>query len=77
MEYTVILHPADEGGYWAEVPALPGCFSQGESIEETLYNIKEALESHLIALKAEGRQIPKDRTIVISHVTEEQFLELL
>ena len=34
MEYTVILHPAEEGGYWAEVPALPGCFSQGETVEE-------------------------------------------
>jgi len=33
MEYTVILHPAEEGGYWAEVPALLGCFSQGESVE--------------------------------------------
>ena len=54
MEYTVILHPAEEGGYWAEVPALPGCFSQGETVEETLKNIKEAIESHLIALKAEG-----------------------
>ena len=50
MEYTVILHPAEEGGYWAEVPALSGCFSQGETLEETLRNIKEAIESHLIAL---------------------------
>jgi predicted RNase H-like HicB family nuclease len=50
MEYTVILHPAEEGGYWAEVPALPGCFSQRETVEETLKNIKEAIESHLIAL---------------------------
>ncbi len=49
MEYTVILHPAEEGGYWAEAPALPGCFSQGETVEETLGNIKEAIESHLIA----------------------------
>jgi predicted RNase H-like HicB family nuclease len=43
MEYTVILHPAEEGGYWAEVPALPGCFSQGESVEEAFRNIKEAI----------------------------------
>jgi len=68
MEYTVILHPAEEGGYWAEVPALPGCFSQGETVEETLKNIKEAIESHLIALKAEGRHPPKDQTMVFSHV---------
>ena len=68
MEYTVILHPAEEGGYWAEVPVLNGCLSQGESIEETLKNIKEAIESHLIALKEEGRQPPKDQKMVFSHV---------
>jgi predicted RNase H-like HicB family nuclease len=49
MEYTIILHSAEEGGYWGEAPALPGCYSQGETVEETLRNIKEAIESHLIA----------------------------
>jgi predicted RNase H-like HicB family nuclease len=68
MDYTVVLHSAEEGGYWAEVPALPGCFSQGETVEETLFNIKEAIGSHLIALRAEGRQIPKDQIMVFSHV---------
>jgi predicted RNase H-like HicB family nuclease len=68
MEYTIILHPAEEGGYWAEVPALLGCFSQGETVEETIQSIKEAIESHLIALKAEGRQPPKNQTMVFSHV---------
>ncbi len=68
MEYTVILHPAEEGGYLGEVPALPGCFSQGETVEDTLSNVKEAIESHLIAFKAEGRQAPKDQTMVFSHV---------
>lgn len=68
MDYTIILHPAEEGGYWAEVPTLPGCFSQGETVEETLIHIKEAIESHLIALKAEGKEAPKDQTMVFSHV---------
>jgi predicted RNase H-like HicB family nuclease len=68
MEYTIVLHPAEEGGYWAEVPALPGCYSQGETVEKTLMNIKEAVSSHLIALKAEGRQPPRDQTMVFSHV---------
>ncbi|MBA7684461.1 hypothetical protein ES703_92856 [subsurface metagenome] len=68
MDYTIILHPAEEGGYWAEVPVLPGCFSQGETVEETLIHIKEAIESHLIALKAEGKEAPKDQTMVFSHV---------
>ena len=68
MEYTIILHQAEEGGYWADVPALTGCFSQGETVEETIQNIKQAIESHLIALRAEGEKPPKDQTMVFSHV---------
>jgi predicted RNase H-like HicB family nuclease len=68
MEYTIIIHPAEEGGFWVEVPALQGCYSQGETIEEAVKNIKEAIESHLIALKAEGKQAPQDRTMIFSHV---------
>ncbi|MCZ7381187.1 MAG: type II toxin-antitoxin system HicB family antitoxin [Candidatus Methanoperedens sp.] len=51
MEYTVLVYKAGEGGYRAEVPALPGCYSQGETIEETMKNIKEAIESHKMVLK--------------------------
>jgi len=43
----VILHHAEEGGYWIEVPSLPGCFSQGETKDEALANIKEAITLHL------------------------------
>ena len=43
MEYTIIIHQAEEGGYWADVPALTGCFSQGETVEETIQNIKQAI----------------------------------
>jgi predicted RNase H-like HicB family nuclease len=68
MEYTIIIHTAEEGGYWAEVPALSSCFSQGETVEETIQNIKQAIESHLIALEAEGKNPPKDQTMVFSHV---------
>jgi len=64
MEYTVLLHLAEEGGYWAEVPSLPGCFSQGESVEETISNIREAIEVHIQALKEDGRQIPGEEIIV-------------
>ncbi len=67
-EYTVIMHPAEEGGYWVEVPALPGCYSQGESVEEALEGIKEAIEAHLIALRKQGKKAPKDQTLVLSHV---------
>ena len=68
MEYTIVIHKAEEGGYWAEVPALPGCFSQGENIEETISHIQEAIESHLAALKSEGQPIPQDDVMVLSHV---------
>jgi len=46
LNVKIILHKAEEGGYWAEVPALPGCASQGETKKETLANIKEAIELH-------------------------------
>ncbi len=45
--YTVIIHTAEEGGYWAEVEELPGCVSQGETRQELLDNIKEAIETYL------------------------------
>ncbi len=47
MKYKIIIHKAEEGGYWAEVPALPGCFSQGETLEEVKAHIKEAIEVYL------------------------------
>ncbi len=47
--YTVIVHEADEGGYWGEVLELPGCVSQGETLEELKKNIKEAIEAVLEA----------------------------
>ena len=67
MEYTILVYKAEEGGYWAEVPALPGCYSQGETIEETMENIKEAIESHLIVLK-EDEKIPVEEDFVIARV---------
>jgi predicted RNase H-like HicB family nuclease len=45
----VLIHSAEEGGYWAEVPALPGCVSQGETVDELRSNIREAIEGWLMA----------------------------
>jgi predicted RNase H-like HicB family nuclease len=47
MKLQVWIHPAEEGGFWAEVPALPGCVSEGETVDETLTNIREAAEGWL------------------------------
>ena len=68
MEYTVIFHPAEEGGFGAEVPTLPGCFSQGESFEETMTNIKEAIETHITALKEDGQAVSSDPGILVGRV---------
>lgn len=47
MKMKVVVHEAEEGGYWATVPALPGCVSEGETLEEMLANIREAIECYL------------------------------
>jgi predicted RNase H-like HicB family nuclease len=47
MKLKVIIHEAEEGGYWVEVPAIPGCVSQGENMEELLANVQETIEACL------------------------------
>ena len=47
MNIKAIIHPAEEGGYWAEVPALPGCITEGDSMEEVMANLKDAIEGWL------------------------------
>ena len=47
MKLKVIIHPAEEGGFWAEVPAIQGCATQGDTIEELLTNLYEAVEACL------------------------------
>ncbi|NJL27200.1 MAG: type II toxin-antitoxin system HicB family antitoxin [Thermoanaerobaculia bacterium] len=42
MKLKVLIHPAEEGGFWAEAPALPGCVSEGDTLDEILVNIREA-----------------------------------
>jgi predicted RNase H-like HicB family nuclease len=47
MKIKVVVHEAEEGGYWAEVPALPGCATEGDTFEELLQNLYEAIEGCL------------------------------
>ncbi len=54
MTYKAIIHPEPAGGYWGEVPALTGCYSQGETVEELLANLREAAQGCLAALREEG-----------------------
>ena len=50
----MIIHQAEEDGYWSEVPAIPGCFTQGDSWEELIKNIYEAVEACLSVKEPEG-----------------------
>jgi predicted RNase H-like HicB family nuclease len=47
MKLKVVIHEAEEGGYWAEVPSIPGCATQGDTMEELIDNIQEAVEGCL------------------------------
>ena len=66
MKLKVVIHEAEEGGYWAEVPAILGCATQGETFEELLENIYEAIEGCL-SVDVEALQITaKDRVMEIA-----------
>ena len=66
MKLKVVIHEAEEGGYWAEVPSIPGCATQGDTFEDLLSNLYEAVEG---CLSVEVRDIPvsdKDKIIEIA-----------
>lgn len=66
MKLKVVVHEAEEGGYWAEVPAIPGCATQGETFEELLQNLYEAIEGCLsVAVDAQTTD-SKSRIIEIA-----------
>ena len=58
VKYLVYLEPAEEAGYIASCPALPGCVTQGETREEALAMIKDAIEGYIASLKKHGEPIP-------------------
>ncbi|MCX6641045.1 MAG: type II toxin-antitoxin system HicB family antitoxin [bacterium] len=62
--YTVLIEPEEEGGYHAFCPALPGCHTQGESVEETLVNIHEAVELYLESMIAHGEKPPQENYLI-------------
>ncbi|MSQ15739.1 MAG: type II toxin-antitoxin system HicB family antitoxin [Dehalococcoidia bacterium] len=64
VEFTIIVHPDETGGYWTEVPALPGCGSQGESTEEAVEMTKDAITGYLASLNKEGKAIPDEKGVV-------------
>ncbi len=66
MKLKVIIHKADEGGFWAEIPAIPGCVSQGETVEELLENIHEAAQGCLAVDLEEISISPADQVMEIA-----------
>ncbi|GAA6624174.1 type II toxin-antitoxin system HicB family antitoxin [Scytonema sp. NUACC26] len=60
MKRQVIIYPGEDGYWVAECPSLPACISQGKTKEESVVNIKEAIELYIEVLKEEGRPIPED-----------------
>ena len=66
MKLKVIVHEAEEGGYWAEVPAIPGCATQGDSFEELLSNLYEAVEGCLSVDVAEIAEPATGRVVEIA-----------
>jgi len=66
VKLKVIVHMAEEGGYWAEVPAIPGCASQADSYEELLENIHEAIEGCLSVDISENMISEKSKVIEIA-----------
>ena len=66
MKIKVVVHEAEEGGFWAEVPAIPGCATQGETFEELLKNLYEAVEGCLSVDIAEPQPGGKERVLEIA-----------
>ena len=65
LENTAIFEPAEEGGYIVSVPAIPGCVTQGETFEESVKNVKDAIKGCLEVLKEEDQDIPQEKSDVV------------
>ena len=66
MKIKVVVHEAEEGGYWAEVPGIPGCATQGDTFEDLLKNLYEAVEGCLSVDVEQPKTTGKDRILEIA-----------
>lgn len=66
MKIKVVVHEAEEGGFWAEVPAIPGCATQGETMDELMRNLHEAIEGCLAVDVAAPTPGGKERILEIA-----------
>ena len=65
-DYLIIVHPDETGGFWTEVPALPGCGSQGETVDEAVEMTKDAIQGYLESLRRHGAAPPQERTVAVT-----------
>ncbi len=63
--YKVIFDPQEEGGYTVTVPSLPGCISEGDTYDQALANIREAIALYLESLQADGLPIPEESHLIV------------
>jgi predicted RNase H-like HicB family nuclease len=64
-EYTVVAYQDQDGGYWTDVPALPGAGSQGDTLEDAIENTKEAIVLMIEYLRERGEPIPEPNAVTI------------
>ena len=61
QRFTVVIEADETGGYYAVCPTLPGCYSQGETLEDAKQNVREAIQCHLESLLKDGEPLPVER----------------
>lgn len=66
MKIRAIIHAAEEGGYWAEVPALPGCITEGDTMEEVMANLKDVIEGWLNVANSRNAIESTDQVVEIA-----------
>jgi predicted RNase H-like HicB family nuclease len=64
-EYTVIVHEDEDGGYWTDVPSLPGTGSQGDTLDEAIENTREAIALMIEHLREQNQPVPEPRELVV------------
>lgn len=65
MRHVILLPDLESGGYTVEVPSLPGCISEGDTVEEALENIKDAIVAFEAALRDMGREVPQESAPIL------------
>lgn len=61
MRQVILIEDLEDGGYTVEVPSLPGCISEGDTVEEALENVKDAIQGYIESLEADGLPVPLER----------------